>query len=615
MKKLLAVMCALMIVTGAFSGCEQGSTGTTGEANEIVNKTPIATPEPTPAPADITEATDYVTEQWVSVEIPFEANKKSKNFDDTVLDVTFTNRTTGTKMTIPGFWDGGANWKVRFAPTECGIWDYETVATGEDVGISGIKGTVACNSYKGEYDIYKHGFVKTEPGKKYFVYADGTPFFYLGDTHWNMPTEEFDKAGPNAGDIATDSHFKYIVDRRAEQGFTVYQSQPLGASFNVSDGKITEIDVKEFQSYDRYFQYIASKGLVHANSQFFSPSGVTTRFNENNEALTRYWIARYCSYPVMWTLGQEVDDGTNYKIDFLVLTYIDMCAYFAKYDPYKNPTSAHQLNAAAVTCRGNVPVAGIDGGYDYIDVNATSLKYKTRMSAFYGAKGHTWWATQWRPVVHTQYNFGIPKDYWENGSDKPIVDFEPRYHYLYGGDFCMRAQAWISYLAGMCGHAYGGADMWLYKGRYATDTDAFDGVQLITKEEKVNTLWSDLINAPISNELTYLRGFMESVGWWELTPDFDYGNAFQPVEGKEGFYAASYINDEVYVVYLYNRSVGSAGKLVNMDTNATYIAQWFDTRTGEYTLIDYNLKADANGEYDIPEKPIADDMVLLVTKK
>ena len=53
-------------------------------------------------------------------------------------------------------------------------------------------------------------------------------------------------------------------------------------------------------------------------------SGVTKQFNENNEALTRYWIARYCSYPVMWTLGQEVDDGINYKIDMLVITYIDI---------------------------------------------------------------------------------------------------------------------------------------------------------------------------------------------------------------------------------------------------------------------------------------------------
>lgn len=563
MKKYLAIIFALLI----FSGC-------VGQ-NAIVQRTPYPTAEPTPAPQDITEKTDFVTEQWVSVEIPFTANKESKNIFDTSLDVTFVNRSTGTKILMPGFWDGQDNWAVRFAPTECGIWDYETLTTGEDVGISGIKGTVACNAYKGDLDIYKHGFVKTVPGKKYFVYADGTPFFYLGDTHFNMLTEEFDASGPNAGKIDTDSHFKYIVDRRVKQGFTVYQSQTMGTTINVSDGKINENDIKGFKEMDKYFQYIASKGLVHANAKLLLPSEVTNNFNSKLQELTRYWVARYCSYPVMWTLGDESDDAQNQNYDMLVITYIDMCAYVEKYDPYKNPTSAHQLDATSVSCLGGVRVV------------EKEIERFTRKSAFYGAKGHTWWATQWKPIVDAQYNFGIPKDYWENGSDKPIVDYESRTHYIDAVDFTARAQAWIAYLTGMCGYAYSGKEI----------------------------LWADLINGPISKELTYLRGFMESVGWWELTPDFDYGKAFKKVENKEGFYAAAHINNEVYVVYLYNRSVDSAGKLVNMDKNATYIAQWFDTRTGEYSLIDYNLKADAKGEYDIPQKPVSDDMVLLVMKK
>ena len=36
-------------------------------------------------------------------------------------------------------------------------------------------------------EIYKHGFIK-EDGK-HFSYNDGTPFFYLGDTHWTMLLE------------------------------------------------------------------------------------------------------------------------------------------------------------------------------------------------------------------------------------------------------------------------------------------------------------------------------------------------------------------------------------------------------------------------------------------
>ena len=577
--------------------------------------TPV-TPTATEAPADITEKTDYVTEQWVAVEISFKANKKTNNITETILDVTFTNRATGTKMEIPGFWDGDNNWRVRFAPTECGIWDYTTASTGEDVGINEIKGTVACNAYKGDLDVYKHGFVRTEPDKKYFVYDDGTPFFYLGDTHWAMPTEEIDSAGPNAGSIDTDSHFKYIVDRRVEQGFTVYQSEPIGAKYNVDDGKISANDIKGFQEMDRYFQYIAQKGLVHANALLVFPSSTSSEaFRNNVQALTRYWVARYGAYPVMWTLGQEVDDGTNFDEPLLVNTYKAMCVAIDEVDSYNSPISAHQLNSYNVTCAGGVPVAGIDAGSVNFDLKATLRNRVTRPSSFINVQGHSWWATQWRPTVHTQINFGIPRDYWKNGSNKPIVDYEARYHYLSAGDECARIQAYIPYFTGMCGIAYGGVDMWYYQSDYGLDNDSTDGLETTLLKDKLEIKWSDLINASISDELYLMRGFFENIGWWNLVPDFDDGNAFRNVEGKGGYYACAYDGNDVYAVYLYNRTTGSAGKLVNMDKNATYVAQWFDTRTGKYTLIDANLKADANGEYDVPAKPVADDMVLLVTKK
>ncbi len=618
MRKLIAVLCVLLVIFSVFAGCQNNNDttqnndptknpSTTQNPGVSGTQNPVETPVPTEKPKDITEKTDYTTEQWVAVDISFTATKIVKNITSTELDVTFTNRSTGTTLKMPGFWDGSKDWKVRFAPTECGIWDYQTVTTGEDIGISGIKGTLASNAYKGDLEIYKRGFVKTVPNTKYFVYADGTPFFYLGDTHWTMSMENF-----------SNKHFKYIVDRRAAQGFTVYQSEPIGAPFDVKDGRIMTSDVEGFQKYDKYFKYIADKGLVHANAQLLFPTSVTKAFRENVQSLTRYWVARYAAYPVMWTLAQEVDDGSmNYQVEGVNEAFLDICKYLNEYDPYKNPTSAHQLNSSKVGCLGGVKVSGIDFGYANFDVKQTAKNGTNKKSIYYDVKGHTWWAAQWRPVVHAQYNFDIPKDYWYNGQGKPIVDYESRYHKLSASDDGARIQAWLAYLNGMWGYGYGALDMWYYNysGDYISGYDSYDGIKKTTISEKKSTTWLDMVDAPIANEMTFMRGFLQNVGWWKLTPDFDEGKAYKAGTIKRVYYCSAYSGNDTYVVYFYNLNVQTDGKLVNMDKNATYVAQWFDTKTGTYTVIDESVKPNANGEYEVPKKPTATDLVLLVTKK
>jgi hypothetical protein len=122
----------------------------------------------------------------------------------------------------PAFWDGGRTWKVRFAPPHTGVWEMTTSATdARNKGLDGVTATVQCDPYSGNLEIYKHGFLKVSPNSRYFVYADGTPFFYLGDTHWILSHERFNTS--NAPGVA--SQFKYIVDKRVSQGFTVFQSE------------------------------------------------------------------------------------------------------------------------------------------------------------------------------------------------------------------------------------------------------------------------------------------------------------------------------------------------------------------------------------------------------
>src|SRR5262245_6914766 len=47
---------------------------------------------------------------------------------EATLTVTFTSP-SGDKFVIPGFWDGGKTWKVRFLPTKPGTWKFETTCS------------------------------------------------------------------------------------------------------------------------------------------------------------------------------------------------------------------------------------------------------------------------------------------------------------------------------------------------------------------------------------------------------------------------------------------------------------------------------------------------------
>ncbi len=541
-------------------------------------------------------AVEKTTEIWVATEITFQSTEEYVNpFYDVIEDVIFVSE-NGTEMKIPAFWDGGNTWRVRFAPTETGVWEYKTVCSNEyDTGLHNLTGKVRAVQYEGELDIYKHGFIKTQENTRYFTYADGTPFFYLGDTHWGMPTEELDEAGDHAGDIETDSHFKYIVDKRVEQKFTVYQSEPIGAKYNLYDG-FSENDVDGFKEMDRYFQYIAEKGLVHANAQLVFAGDLTSKevlekvyTKDYLEMLSRYWVARYSAYPVLWTTAQEVDNdfyandrNEHNAFDINTNPWKTVASAVHKYDAYSHPLSAHQ---------------------EYTDCTTASN------SSFRDLDGHTWYAAQWSVWLDTGCEFRVPKDYWYNGQGKVIINYEGRYDHLWTKNFGARAQGWTAYLNGMYGYGYGAVDMWLYKSTYDTDTTSNDGRDKITPEDKA-TFWSESVDFESAYQMGYMREFFENLEWWNLKPNFDDGGYYSPYYNKD-LYACATDENDIYVLYFYNQT-RLTGILKKMDTSKVYSAKWFNPITNEYIEISNEIKPNSLGQYFAPLKPDSNDWVLLV---
>ncbi len=71
------------------------------------------------------------------------------------------------------------------------------------------------NPWSGPSTDFTHGKLKVSENKRFLVFEDGTPFYYLGDTGWEL----FHR-------LNKDETERYLENRRAK-GFTVIQAVAL----------------------------------------------------------------------------------------------------------------------------------------------------------------------------------------------------------------------------------------------------------------------------------------------------------------------------------------------------------------------------------------------------
>ena len=572
-----------------------------------------------------------------AVEITFESQTTYRDpFSDVTLDLILTDG--NVQYTVPAFWDGGNTWKVRVAcPTE-GKWYYKTICSdAKNARLNGQTGVIACAAYTGSLDVYKRGFVTTSFGKKYFTYGDGTPFFYLGDTHWGLGDE-------------TPEMVREIAEKRFHQGFTVWQSEPIGEKFDLTDG-VSETDIEGFRNYDEKFRNIADAGLTHANAQFFYPAYMEKLIENHGgysdttltgtldgkevtihdisdeaktylETISRYWVARYGAYPVIWTLGQEIDNdfywerGDHTGWNALSNPYKLVAEYIEKYDMYSHPLTAHQEFADMTAAYGNGSGC---------DEQLTVYHNVASPSAFRDVSAHTFYAAQWSPALSYNGGFAVAKDYWYNAQGKPAINYEGRYRGLWTMDFGARAQDWLAYLNGMYGYGWGGQGTWCYLNTFGLDDESDDGVDVITPAIKKNADWRDALEYPSAYQTCYMRSFLEDGKWWDLIPRFDNQSYFLPADGALAICAANEDSSET-VVYFYSftdTSVAAkpntgdglkAGTVGHLKPLAEYTYQWFDPVDGEYGESG-TFTASALGTYYIPAKPSATDWAIRIERK
>jgi hypothetical protein len=150
-------------------------------------------------------------------------------FADVVFDGMFTSP-SGKTFTIPGFYDGGQTWRLRFSPSEVGHWTYHTTARPGNPDLI----------QQGSFEVTPNdtaGFLTATPGQAWgFHFESGAPVFIFGDTVYEL----FGMAHCGA-DVPS------FLQRRARQGFNLLRIRvPTSAYVSVGEPPVPP---EEFQGW------------------------------------------------------------------------------------------------------------------------------------------------------------------------------------------------------------------------------------------------------------------------------------------------------------------------------------------------------------------------------
>ena len=159
---------------------------------------------------------------WEKVEISLTSSREYGNpYLDTVVWVDLVG--PGFQKRVYGFWDGGRTFRVRVVATAPGLWSWASGSNRQDTGLNGKTGSfeaVEWSEAEKAENPARRGFVRAAADGHALEYADGTPFFLLGDTWWPAPTYRFrwyndDSERP----VGPEMGFKDMVRYRKAQGY------------------------------------------------------------------------------------------------------------------------------------------------------------------------------------------------------------------------------------------------------------------------------------------------------------------------------------------------------------------------------------------------------------
>ncbi len=528
-------------------------------------------------------ATQYVTTQWSygsAITYPDPSN-------DLQLDA-FLTHDSGEIWRVPAYWAGGQTWNVRFAPPRPGRYRVQTACTDPaNPGLHDQGATLVVEPYTGSHPLLRHGPLCVRDGGRILEFADGTPFFWLGDTWWMGFCTR----------IAWPDEFQRLTADRVAKGFSLVQIvaglypdmpalDPRGANeagLAWQEG-FAGINPAYFDMADLRMQWLVQSGLVPCVVGcwgYYLPLMNIDRV----KAHWRYLIARWGSYPVIWCLAGEGSmpyylspdpDGDRKR---QTEGWTEVARYVRTTDPYHRPITIHptQIGRDQVTDDSVLDFDMLQTGH-----------------GGYGSVPNT------VATVTTERN-RLPK--------MPVIVAEVNYEGILHGTAAetQRLTYWSAMLSGASGYTYGANGLWQGNTRHVPYGPSPHGASW------GDTPWEEAYQLEGSYQLGLAKGLLAQYDWSHFEPHPEWVDPAGSATNVEAPFAAG-IPEQVRIIYVYQPDMPWAKTrrcVCALEPNINYRAFYWNPRNG--TRHDVGLvEANEEGRWPIPLQPTMSDWVLVL---
>lgn len=430
-------------------------------------------------------------------------------------------RPDGQILTIPLFWDGDTTWRMRVSPDVEGTWQWLVSST--DAGLNGRSGTfavVASDNRGGIRAIDRYPY--------HFETQDGTPFWFFGDTNWNLfgidPPENLDRGA-----------IEHYLDVRASQGFNYIHANLLSTETNEGGKAFDSFEAETinpafWQEVDSRIESLNRRGMTAMLILAWGKDGTVGDWegfpdDEARQRYAQYIVARYSAYNVAFNVGAEWNEFGKAAM------YRDLASVVVRNDPHDRLIAIHP-GEISVSVREFAPE-------DWMSFGDYQQNYSKLHDRILEARNRN------KPVVNSEYAYYLRDQNGDGRVDKPNSKTLDE----------IRHASWDIVMAG--GYLVTGWGTTYFGGR--RDPDVFN------------------VDAPKNDDweaqVQHLPGLFTALEWWKLEPD----------DGLLESRGTGYVLAEPgrrYVVYVRNTD-----RPVSLQVReaGTYTVQLFDPRSGTKT--------------------------------